>query len=317
MAASTPEPVPRRSRSQPIVVPLLLIGLGVVLLLNNLGYLPWYVWSAIWQFWPVALILLGLEVLITRRVPWGVLVLAVVLVVVASLGGWFGRGPVHRPPGVPPVPAATNHQELADASRAVISLRMGAGRMRLHPIDSSTDLAQWTIEGDVGRINRSYHVRDGTGRLELLFRGGPGFPPFQRDEIGRSSLDLGLRRDVPLEIRAGLGASSAELDLTDLSVSELQLDAGASQGTVHFPAGANTTATIRGGASTLTLVVPDGVGSRIVSTGGLSSVHLDTSRYIALPRDLTTIEYRSTDYETAAHRLDLTLTLGAASVEVR
>lgn len=309
-------PQPAR-RDQPIVLPLILIGLGVVLLLNNLGYIPWHVWSTIWQFWPVALIMLGLEILISRRVPWGLLLLAAMLIVIASMTGWIGRGPGHRPPTVPPVPAASSSQELAGASRAAIEVHLGAGRLRIFPVDSGSDLAQWTMDGDAGQVNRSYQVRDGLGRLNLMFRGGRGFPLFQPNEDGGAGFDLALRREVPLEIQAHLGASSAELDLSQLRVTELELDAGASQATVHFPSGMSSTAAIRGGASTLTLVIPEGVGARIVSTGGLSSVRAEGSRFSTLPRDPTTTEYRTSNYDTAPDRLDVTLTLGAASVDVR
>ena len=39
-----------------------LIAVGSILLLNNLGFLPWEIWSVLWQFWPVLLILAGIEI---------------------------------------------------------------------------------------------------------------------------------------------------------------------------------------------------------------------------------------------------------------
>jgi len=41
-----------------------LITLGIVFILNNLGFLPWNVWETLWKFWPAFLILAGLEILI-------------------------------------------------------------------------------------------------------------------------------------------------------------------------------------------------------------------------------------------------------------
>lgn len=43
---------------------VVLILLGLFLLLQNLGFLSW---SAIWQFWPVALILAGVALLFPQR----------------------------------------------------------------------------------------------------------------------------------------------------------------------------------------------------------------------------------------------------------
>jgi hypothetical protein len=41
--------------------PFLLISLGVLLLLNNFGIVSWEVWSLLWKFWPVILIVWGIE----------------------------------------------------------------------------------------------------------------------------------------------------------------------------------------------------------------------------------------------------------------
>jgi hypothetical protein len=42
---------------------LLLITLGILFLLNNFGVISWEVWNDLWRFWPVILILIGLELL--------------------------------------------------------------------------------------------------------------------------------------------------------------------------------------------------------------------------------------------------------------
>ncbi len=45
------------------VGPLLLITIGLILLSNKLGLLQWVSWGSLWQFWPVILILWGIEIL--------------------------------------------------------------------------------------------------------------------------------------------------------------------------------------------------------------------------------------------------------------
>lgn len=41
---------PRRPDRRHIVGPLILLGTGVLLLLNNLGLVPWSAWQAIWPY---------------------------------------------------------------------------------------------------------------------------------------------------------------------------------------------------------------------------------------------------------------------------
>ena len=42
------------------VGPTILIGLGILLLLSNLGMLQWSVWDTAWRLWPILLIAAGL-----------------------------------------------------------------------------------------------------------------------------------------------------------------------------------------------------------------------------------------------------------------
>ena len=56
MNSSEPHP-----HSSDIVGALLLIAVGTLLLLNNLNLVPWSIWQDLWQFWPVVLILWGVQ----------------------------------------------------------------------------------------------------------------------------------------------------------------------------------------------------------------------------------------------------------------
>lgn len=47
----------------PLLVPLILVGAGVLLLLNTLGVIPWASWSEIGRYWPVLVIAVGLSIL--------------------------------------------------------------------------------------------------------------------------------------------------------------------------------------------------------------------------------------------------------------
>lgn len=63
------------------MLPLLLIGVGIVFLLSNLGYIAPVSARAVLQLWPLLLILIGVDILLARRSP--VAALAIELAVVA------------------------------------------------------------------------------------------------------------------------------------------------------------------------------------------------------------------------------------------
>jgi len=51
-------------RATTFIGPLVIVGVGVVLLLNTTGVLAWDVWGQIGRLWPVAVILLGASLLL-------------------------------------------------------------------------------------------------------------------------------------------------------------------------------------------------------------------------------------------------------------
>ena len=76
----------RPLRPRRILGPLVLIGIGVLFLLGNLGLPAWRFWETLLYLWPVLLIAAGLELLVGRRAPWAGWLIALIAVGVL-LGG--------------------------------------------------------------------------------------------------------------------------------------------------------------------------------------------------------------------------------------
>ena len=113
-----------RARHPSLVGPLILITIGVLLLLNQMGLLRWDALWSLWRYWPVILILLGIETLIGASQS-RVLYLLGLLIAVAVLAGVIGyavlRGgetPAERPIG----DTETLSQGLQDAERGLVIL---------------------------------------------------------------------------------------------------------------------------------------------------------------------------------------------------
>ena len=71
-----------------LVGPTFLIGIGVILLLSNLGYLDWSLWDII-GLWPIFLVAAGLELLIGKQSRLGSIVAAIVVLAVIVGGVWM------------------------------------------------------------------------------------------------------------------------------------------------------------------------------------------------------------------------------------
>lgn len=259
---------------------VILILVGLLLLLSNLGLLDVDIWSLIW---PLLLIAFGLSIL------WGVL---------------FGGPSVETEEVAIP---------LEGASQARVRVKHGAGRLRVDASAGQDNLISGTFGGGLEHRER----RDGDTLNVEMRLSGRAFPdiffPWMWGPGSMLDWTFGLNGRVPLSLQVEAGAGEARLDLTELQVTDLRLQTGASSTSLTLPANAgHTRAKIEAGAASVTVRVPPDVAARIRAEGGLASINVDRNRF---PREGGL--YRSPDYDTAANKVDLHIEAGVGSIDVR
>jgi hypothetical protein len=255
----------------------ILVLLGVLFLMDNLGLLPgsWSVWSL---FWPLLLIGLGLRGVMSA----------------------FDRGARTEVFSTP----------LDGISRARVKVRHGAGELRIQDGTAPQTLVDGVFGGGViSDVRRNGDEADVDLRMPDVMVGWP-FGASQ----GFNWM-VGLDRQVALSLEIDGGASRMILDLRNLQVKDLRLNTGASATEIEFPAQAGeTSARIESGAASVNVRVPFGVAARIRVKGALSSSQIDTSRFA---QQGAGDQYESPDFASAENRLDLELQTGVGSVTVR
>jgi hypothetical protein len=255
----------------------LLIVLGLLLLLQNLGILKIDLWG---MFWALALIALGLYLV------WGTL---------------SARGRTAE--------AEPGHVSLDGARIAHVRIEHGAGRMDIHAGAASGDLLTGTFGGGLdARVQRSGDVLQARLRPRDAFNWPGVVGP------GHYSLDwsLGLAPEVPLALDLQTGASDNQIDLTRLRVTDLRVDCGASSTRVRLPSGSgHTRVDLHYGAASIELQVPEGVAARIRMRGALMGVDVDQRRF---PRNGD--EYQSPDFASATDRVEIDAEGGVGSIKV-
>jgi len=280
-----------------------LIFLGVVFMLQTTGVLPWTLWGTLWRFWPVALILMGVGILVRGWNVW-----LVSLVSVAILGGCLGIALWQHGP------LASSHMEtetvrLGDLERAEIQIDFAAGRLEVGSLSS----------GSIDLVDMAYEVRDGQrGLASAVETVGTGVVLRLTSAHYLSWPDAGTRwrvdltRSIPLVVSVRSSASDVELDLRRLEVVELKLDLGAGNCRVTLPSSAGVTSVdIDVNVANLEITVPDGVAARIRVDSGLSLIDVDKGRF---PRQGD--YFQSPDYEGAANRVDMVVSCDVGRVEV-
>lgn len=258
----------------------LIILVGVLLLLNNMGVLAVDIWNLIW---PVALIAVGLWLLV---------------------GIFFGRqegGGALEEVTVP----------LEGAGQGRLRVQHGAGVLRIDAGSDPQALLSGTFAGGLdyraNRVDDALSVDMRVPRQGIWF-----FAPWQWWRGGGLAWSFGLNPEVPIALRLETGAGEANIDLTELQVTELRLQTGASSTRLALPAQAgHTEARIEGGAASISVRVPTGVAARIETSGGLASFSVDRDRF---PRQGGV--YQSPDYDTAENKIDLRVDLGAGSISI-
>lgn len=283
------------------VFALLLVGLGVLLLLQTLGIAPWAIWGVLWRFWPLVIVFIGLNLLLGRTMP-AVVGLAIIAGLVLAVGvSWVIA---NREGEKATVQFSEPLGELTSASVEVV---FGAGELRVEALpDQSANLAEGTLTGPENSARWSFQ-RTGTQGLLRLERAGGSF-------ITASGTDWELRltRKIPLTLRVRSGASDIALDLQDLRATQAEIDVGASDVDIVVPDQGQSALSVEGGAASVNIRVPEGVAARIVSQQGLSSLEVDQERF---PRSEDA--YQSQDFDTATNKVTITLRTGLASVSVR
>ncbi len=296
------EGVPQHRRGA-FIFPILLIMAGVVLLLQTLGVLPWSLWSTLWRFWPVLVILVGLSIILRNAPAWvmpGIALLA--------LAGVVGAAVAIEWPFAKPTTYTTSFSEPLDGlESARVEVDFGAGKLLLGSLpESSENLAEGQFGGS-GKVDATVKRRGSEATLKLSRTSGSFLWGAEEE------WNVNLSRRVAIDLDLDTGASNVELDLTDLRVEKFTLNAGASKLHVRFSKAAGATdATVKAGAADLDLVVPEGVAARISIDAVLANVNVDETRF---PKKGD--RYESPGFDTAQNKLTLEIDSGVARITIR
>ncbi|MEE8390991.1 MAG: DUF5668 domain-containing protein [Anaerolineae bacterium] len=298
----------REGHRSSIVGPVILIGLGVVFLLNNLGILAWSIWDVIFRLWPVLIIAGGLDILIGRRSTWGALLSLVLTCALIAGALWlYGTGIVTgRASDMEEI-----DQSLDEATRAQVVIAPAVGSLHIDALPESNQLVVGTIHPARNeRVRRDFTVQGETAIFTLRSEGN-FVGPFFGGPSGEWSWDLGLSSDVPLELEISLGVGQSNVDLTDLTVDDLDVSMGVGETTVILPNEGNFRAKIDGAVGSTVVVIPEGMEARIRFDTALVARQLpDNYRQRG-------DAYVSPGYDDAENRVDLEVSQAIGNVTIR
>ncbi len=297
----------RKARRGGLVGPLVVIGLGLLFLLNNLGVVEWSVWRVLMEAWPLLLIAIGIDLLIGRRSIAGDLLVLILILAVFAGGFWLIRGTDLLAAGA----QTTNvGRPLGGASRARIVLQPAAAELRVRALASAVALVEGTAQYARSHTLREDLKMSGQTAVYTLETVGGAFTTVgfgQRQPIW----DVGINRSVPLELGVKMGAGVITLDLSEVMLEELEIDLGAGQTIVTLPADGRFNANVSIGIGQIAVVVPSILGVRLESSSALAAVAMPEGY---AKKDNT---YTSPNYAGAESRVDLKVGVAIGRVVIR
>ena len=315
---------PRRPERRPpsFFWPLLFIGAGVILLLANLGYLPWQSWAMLWRLWPLLLVALGIDLLIGRRSMLGAILSALlILLLIAGVAVvvLFAQN-------IPPLAQATGSAELrtehvqyplTGVERAVVAIDWASGPGTLSALGDSANL----IEGDIthrGRLIFDTATRGGRADVRLSSQFADfWFGPFDSEKEGSERWSVKLSPKAPLDLALNSGSGRCDFDLSSLQLNGLNLDSGSGAITLSLPSGRSFEADINSGSGSIAITLPRDAGAQVELNSGSGSFRPD-ERFRRADRSRGRGGVWETDnYGKADYNITLRIDQGSGSLSLR
>ncbi len=307
-----PERLECRERRGGFVGPTILIGLGILLLLSNLGMLQWSVWDTAWKLWPILLIAAGLDVLIGRRSAVGSLFSALIVLALIVGAVWLIAAPAGLGIGAlgTGLTGQNVSQSLDGARYGEVTIRPAAASLRVASGAAAGKLLEGTVAVQAGE-SAAGSSRMANDVLYYSLESRDARPVFGPPGGGRI-WDLRLTDQAQLTLRVGMGAGQANLDLTGLDLANVTVEAGMGQVIVTLPARGKVQARVNLAMGETIIRVPRGSAYRVNA-----KMALGTSRMPDGESSFGTSTFTSPRFESAVDRVDVDVSCAMGSVVVQ
>lgn len=263
--------------------PIVLIGVGLMWLLNNVGLISAANISVVFRLWPLVLIVMGFDLLFGRKSPAVGAMIGIITVL--TFIGLMLVGPALGLAANLDVQSASYSEPLDDASSAQIELDGAMGALTVSASEDSSNLfdaslnyvgeVEYQTSGQSQRVISLRQTDDNSGISFFTFNWLADEEPL--------SWDVSLSPDVPMDLNINGGVGSSRLDLSDIQLQSLNINSGVGQMSVNLPAMADSyNATINSGTGQIDISIADNAALDLIVNGGVGQVSIDVPEGIGV-----------------------------------
>ena len=296
-----------RNRTNLSLTALFAILLGLIFLLNNFGILPWEIWQNIWKFWPVLLILFGIEAILGRNSSFRsfgfLLFLIFVLPLILILNPLSGN------------PLATKklsvEKPLGNLTKSQLFFNLASANIKIDALESSSSKV---VQGSINysSLLPKPEIKEESlfGQTKFSFTQPTKEIPFLNN-IG-NNVNLKISQLIPYDINIKSNTGNLNLNLTEIRIDFLNIETGAGKFSFELSAKYSSKVYIRASASLISFKIPNEAGVSFKTDSNLKQINLPDSRFERIGGI-----YKSKNYEISANKIDIEVSGPISSVEIK
>jgi hypothetical protein len=267
---------------------LLLIAIGLLFILNNLGVIH-FSWFSFWRLWPVILLFWGIAILpvkdFIKYILLGVVLISTFIVINRLPEGkpwfWHFRHPENSfrwewdDEDKDTTISTFSEQNLSVpfdslAKRGILNLDAAAGNFIIK--DSSAEFLSFSKKGDISNYELTTKDVNGDKKIELKMKEGSSTV----HHIDKNQVEMKLSTKPVWNLKMSIGAASANLDLSRYKVDTAMFEAGATSITVKLgERNPKTVVDFNAGVTSIEVEVPKNAGCQVTSESFLASKSLE------------------------------------------
>ncbi|WP_207423664.1 LiaF transmembrane domain-containing protein [Desertivirga brevis] len=276
-------------KTERVIWGLIFLFIGGVLLLDNFGMIDFH-WSIIWRFWPLVLIILGVNMLFPGEDSnRGGLISVVITIAALVFIGIQGT----KPDQEDGFGFGWEHHDSDERDEGRVDEAETRGNTFSEPLSATTKYAVLNIEGGATK----YELRDTTGELFVaeVKKRGTDYSLLKTSLDSTDSLSFSMSGKHNLHGRSGggkarlklntkpvwdlnleVGAGKIDFDLSAFKIKSIKLQGGAASFDIKLGAPQTVTSIdTETGVSKLTISIPENAACEIHTDTGLSSNEFD------------------------------------------
>ena len=260
---------------------IILVFVGSIFLLENFDIID-FSWGYVWRFWPLLLIITGINILFSRyNHKTGAIIIGIVTVIglgllaykgiernaVDSERRWFDEGDMEN------LPVESSYTEEFDEKFKYAKLEISGGASHFE-INTTTEKL---FEANLRETKNNYILKktdyDSVVNLGLKSKGAKGFR-FEEEGFGKVKMMLNTQPIWDIDLK--MGAGEADFDLREFKVKSIDLKGGAAEFNLKLGGLADSVhVNAETGVAAVNIEIPESVGCMIKNSSGLSSKHFE------------------------------------------